>query len=68
MKKLILKLIRWYQQAKIFRDKACRFRPTCSQYSYQAIEKYGILKGTWIGVKRIVRCHPWGKEGYDPLK
>lgn len=78
MKNFILKAIRIYQKASflhkpIFKtffltDSVCRFRPTCSDYTYQAIEKYGILKGSWIGIKRIVRCHPWARGGYEPLK
>jgi putative membrane protein insertion efficiency factor len=45
----------------------CRFVPTCSQYALQALTKYGVLKGTWLAAKRIVRCNPWGGHGYDPL-
>jgi len=78
MKKLVLKLIRFYQQTKIFHgpllkalylsDSSCRFNPSCSQYCYQAINKYGIIKGGFIGLKRILKCHPWSKGGPDPLK
>ncbi len=66
MKKLLLKLIRLYQ--KIFKFYTCRFVPTCSEYSYQAIEKYGILLGLLMSFKRIIRCHPFNKGGHDPLK
>ena len=45
----------------------CRYTPTCSQYSIQAIEKYGIFKGIWLSTKRISKCHPWGGSGHDPL-
>lgn len=45
----------------------CRFSPTCSQYTKEAILKYGLIKGAWLGIKRISKCHPWGKSGYDPL-
>lgn len=47
---------------------ACRYTPTCSQYAIDAIRKYGPLKGMWMGLKRIARCHPWGGSGYDPVK
>ncbi len=45
----------------------CRFRPTCSEYFLEAIEKHGALHGSWLGLKRLVRCHPWGGHGYDPV-
>jgi len=78
MKKLALTTIRFYQKTSFFHsaiarqffltDKVCRFAPTCSEYTYQAIDKYGVIKGSFLGLKRIVRCHPWNKGGYDPLK
>lgn len=46
---------------------ACRYTPTCSQYAIEAINKHGIIKGGWIATKRILRCHPWGGSGYDPV-
>jgi putative membrane protein insertion efficiency factor len=46
---------------------SCRFTPTCSQYGLEAFKKYGVLKGFWLTVKRISRCHPWGGHGYDPV-
>jgi putative membrane protein insertion efficiency factor len=46
---------------------ACRYTPTCSHYAEEAIKKYGIIKGIYLGTKRIARCHPWGGHGYDPL-
>ena len=45
----------------------CRFTPTCSQYAIEALKKYGVLKGTWLSAKRIVRCNPWGGHGHDPV-
>lgn len=45
----------------------CRYHPTCSQYSIEAINKYGPFKGTWLAIKRISRCHPWGGSGHDPV-
>lgn len=47
--------------------RSCRFTPTCSHYGIQALKKYGIFKGTWLTIKRISRCHPWGGHGYDPV-
>lgn len=78
MKHIILKLIRFYQNTHHFRgelikqlflnESACRFTPTCSEYTYEAVKKYGSAKGIITGLKRIVRCHPWSKGGYDPVK
>jgi putative membrane protein insertion efficiency factor len=46
---------------------ACRFEPSCSRYALHALARHGALKGTWLSVKRIARCHPWGGGGYDPV-
>ena len=46
---------------------ACRFAPTCSHYAYTAVERYGILRGSWLAAKRLARCQPWGGCGYDPV-
>lgn len=45
----------------------CRFTPTCSQYAIDAVSKHGPIKGLWLAVKRLLRCHPWGGHGYDPV-
>lgn len=78
MKQLVLKLIRFYQKTPLFyaqplrilflTDSACRFRPTCSEYTYQAINRYGIMRGSWLALRRIFRCHPWSKGGWDPMR
>ncbi len=68
MKWIALGLIRLYQ-ATLSRmlPSSCRFQPTCSQYGYQAIGKFGLWKGGWLTAKRISRCHPWSEGGYDPV-
>ena len=45
----------------------CRFQPTCSAYALEALEKHGAFRGSWLALRRILRCHPWGGEGYDPV-
>jgi len=77
MKSFVLHSIRFYQKYLSLdtgvlkrlwiTDRVCRFTPTCSEYTYQAISRYGIITGSWIGLKRIVRCHPWNKGGHDPV-
>ena len=67
IKKLLIKIIRLYQKAPISTHKMCRYTPTCSQYTIEAIEEYGSLKGMFLGFKRIIRCAPWGGSGYDPV-
>ncbi|MBQ2677452.1 MAG: membrane protein insertion efficiency factor YidD [Bacillota bacterium] len=69
MKHVLIILIRGYQKfiSPMF-PAHCRFYPTCSTYFIQALQKYGFFKGSWLGIKRICRCHPWNPGGYDPLK
>ena len=67
MKNVILWLISIYQKISALTPPRCRFHPTCSQYTKEAILKYGILKGGWLGIKRICKCHPLNKGGYDPV-
>ncbi len=68
VKRLVLGVIRFYQKfiSPMF-PPSCRFTPTCSQYTYEAISKYGVIKGGWLGIKRISRCHPFNPGGYDPV-
>ncbi|QMT36888.1 membrane protein insertion efficiency factor YidD [Neisseria wadsworthii] len=66
--KLFLGLIKLYQYCiSPMIPPRCRYTPTCSQYAVEAISKYGALKGGWLALKRIVRCHPWGGHGHDPV-
>lgn len=61
-------LVRFYQICiSPLKPSCCRFTPTCSQYALEALRKYGVFKGTWLAIKRILRCHPWGGSGYDPV-
>lgn len=69
MKHIMLALIRLYRRGiSPYTPSSCRYIPTCSQYALEAIGKYGALKGGWMALKRICRCHPWSKRGpYDPV-
>lgn len=78
MQKISTSTIRFYQKVLSFEtgvgkmlvvtDKTCRYSPSCSEYTKQAIEKYGILKGGYLGAKRILSCHPWSIGGWDPVR
>lgn len=67
MKKIVLKLLIFYKKYLSF-GYSCRFIPTCSEYAYEAVEKYGVIKGLFLGLKRVLKCNPWGKKGIDLLK
>lgn len=67
MRKLLIKMIRFYQSLPVHTHSLCRFKPTCSKYMIEALEYYGTRKGLLLGIKRILRCHPFGKYGYDPV-
>lgn len=72
MKKICIKIIEFYQKhiSKFLETKniRCKYYPTCSEYTKQAIEKYGVIKGGFLGIKRILKCNPFSKGGYDQLK
>lgn len=64
----LIGLVRFYQLCiSPLTPPACRFTPTCSQYALEALRKYGPLKGGWLTLRRLARCHPWGESGYDPV-
>lgn len=72
MRRLLIRLltapIRFYRHyISPLTPPACRFTPTCSQYAIEAIEKHGPIRGLWLTVRRLLRCHPWGGSGYDPV-
>lgn len=67
MGKIIIWLINLYQKTPTRAHSSCVFLPTCSEYMKQAILKYGVFKGFYLGIWRILRCHPWQKNHYDPL-
>lgn len=69
MKTLVLAAIRLYQKTLglMLPPNTCRFYPTCSHYGYEAVEKHGVIKGGWLAIKRVARCHPFNPGGYDPV-
>jgi len=69
MKTFVLAAIHLYQKtlARAFPPNTCRFYPTCSHYGYEAVEKYGVIKGGWMALKRVARCQPFNPGGYDPV-
>jgi putative membrane protein insertion efficiency factor len=68
MRWLFLNLIRFYQRfISPLTPPSCIYTPSCSTYAFQAIDKYGALKGSWLALRRLARCHPWGPGGYDPV-
>lgn len=62
---LLIKLYQWIISPWL--GPKCRYTPTCSAYTIEAIQKYGVIKGIWLGIKRLSRCHPWGGHGHDPV-
>jgi putative membrane protein insertion efficiency factor len=68
MTHVVLVMIRVYQlTVSPLLGNSCRYEPSCSRYTYEAVQRYGWAKGSWMGVKRIARCHPFAKGGYDPV-
>jgi putative membrane protein insertion efficiency factor len=61
----LIKLYQWILSPWL--GPSCRYTPTCSHYAATALQRHGLLKGTWLALKRISRCHPWGSSGYDPV-
>lgn len=67
MKKILIWIIQLYQKIPFSSHNSCRFQPTCSNYAIEAIDRFGSIKGSYLTVKRILRCNPFGKSGYDPV-
>ncbi|TVP56369.1 MAG: membrane protein insertion efficiency factor YidD [Gemmatimonadales bacterium] len=68
LRTVVIQLIRFYQAAiSPYTPPSCRFTPTCSSYAIEAVDRFGVLRGGWLFIRRFGRCHPWGGEGYDPV-
>jgi uncharacterized protein len=65
--RLALRLIAFYQGIRAGKPSPCRFVPTCSAYAAEAVERHGVVRGAWLALHRIARCHPWGGHGLDPV-
>jgi len=70
MRRIVLFMIRVYQRfvSPLTGGRRCRFYPTCSEYTRIAVDKYGVIRGLWLGVRRVVHCHPFNPGGYDPVE
>lgn len=68
MRRVLIGLVRFYQVAiSPLTPPSCRYTPTCSAYAVEALERHGALRGGWLTLRRLLRCHPWGGQGYDPV-
>ncbi len=68
IKRFLILIVRFYQYSiSPYTPASCRYTPTCSQYAIEALQRHGVIKGGWLALKRILRCHPWGGHGYDPV-
>ena len=68
MKTAVLAALRFYKAAvSPMLPPACRYTPTCSEYAMEAVERYGVVRGGWLAIKRLFSCHPWSRGGYDPV-
>lgn len=65
--RLLMALVRGYQTIRVGHPSPCRYAPTCSQYALDALDAHGALRGSWYATRRILRCHPWGGHGWDPV-
>lgn len=66
--RVIILIVRFYQAAiSPWLGRSCRFEPSCSSYMTEAVREWGAVKGGWMGIKRVARCHPWGGSGFDPV-